>query len=278
MDFLNDLDLGDRNTQIIVAGVVLIGGYLLMRGRGSTSTVETEPTETRTFVIEDADAFGTRADVQGNEGRGVFGWVGNNPVPETPADDKEPEPEPETEPEPVEDTLRLTLRESVVDAGGRVYVGVKGGESRMNDVIDVYMNNTTTAPLRSFTISANGAASGYISFPQRTFEGGQTFTNASLVAINRRSGEQAQASVRIQKPAGRGGDTSVRMIGVPKTGVSPNPVPLVINDVEPIHAGESLRSFSRRVYGYDDGVELVRTLNPDIDTDNLNAGTRLRVK
>ena len=123
-----DIDLSDPKTQIIVAGGILIGGYLLISGRNrvpDTASIDSEP---RTFVVETGSAFGTRSDVQAEPG--AWGWVGNSDttVPVSSATEAK------------EDSFTITVGGSVVDAGSTVNVSSATG-SKMNDKIDVFLNH-----------------------------------------------------------------------------------------------------------------------------------------
>lgn len=62
-------------------------------------------------------------------------------------------------------------------------------------------------------------------------------------------------------------------------GFGANPIPIVTSTHARIRAGESLRDFSRRIYGTDSGVAVLGMLNPDlVEADDVVEGTTFRVK
>ena len=149
---MDRIDFGDRKTQIVIgAGVVVAGVLVVSSFRRPSSPAPEVPVRP---VIQAGDAFGTRADAQGQQG--VWGWVGNDSPgggsgtigTGTGSTGGKPE-------EPKTPTMGVEIVPNIVTVGKSFTVRVSG--VAMNDPIEVYRENTTGRPLATGTGGYTGS-------------------------------------------------------------------------------------------------------------------------
>lgn len=187
---LDGIDLGDRGTQIMLAAGAIGVGLLIAKLRGpSAQAAPAAPADTRQPIqVAVPGGWGTRADAPNTPG--AFGWVGTGNV--TQPDEKPAGTNPKpADPNPADTTgMTFAVAQGTIQKGGSVSVTVGG--LKMNDSVDVFLDNTTGSPLKTFVINASGGASGSVTIPA-AYAG----KSAYLVAQSRKTGATKTASVAL---------------------------------------------------------------------------------
>lgn len=249
LDFLENIDLSDRGTQVMIAGGVLVTGLVLARLRGG------DPAPEEGTAIMAASGFGSRSDADSILGNspGVIGWVGNaNPMPA--------QPSPAT-PASVLDTIfrngksiqvtRAPESSGVTCPAGYIAVQQPGEPLRCSLVDDRLKKDgqrTSFIPDRGETAYLDGS--------------GAAQTNVTAAA-------GAGTINPDTNPIG------VKLAGL--GGFSPLPAAIAGAEIARIEGGESIQKFAGRVYGDESYWPQLIRRNPALALDaKLSAGDVLR--
>lgn len=256
-DTLDNIDLSDRKTQIMLVGGVLVVGLAIARLRGGG---EEEPAGTAMVA---APGFGSRSDAEhifGGNSPGVIGWVGNSaPPPATPTPSK---------PDEVAATLDTIFR-----------------KGKSQQVTRAPESTGLVCPPGYIAVQQPGGAPRCTLVDDRLKQPGQ---RTSFVPSN---GETAfldgsgAAEIRAQAAAGHGTldpDTRPAQLGrvMGSTGgFNALPAAITGQQIERIDGGESLEHFAGRVFGHEGYWPQLVRLNPELAGDKpLRGGDALRVQ
>lgn len=253
LDFLENIDLSDRSTQVMLAGGVLVTGLVIAKLRGGD-----KPAEQGTAMVA-ADGFGSRSDAGdffGPNNPGVIGWVGNaDPKPTTPT----PAPKPGAVLDQIFRNGKAVKITRAPESTGLVcppgYIAAQQpGEAPRCTLVDDRLKKP--GQRTSFIPSKNETA----------------FLDGS-----------GKAEIRAVAAAGEGTlfpDTNPRGLGAfggTVGGFSALPAAVTGSTLEAIHGGENLRQFAGRIYGNEEYWPRVLEMNPGLAVDKkLNAGDVLR--
>lgn len=301
MGVLDNLDLKDRKTQLLVGGGVLVGVLALRGLRGGETVVEADL----------PDSYGTRSDAQG-----VIGWVGDAdptaPAPQGPATEPEPTIRPRTPAETataITDEMRGRPTSTaapavsapaapIANAGalpapggmrGAGFTGVDGGAT--------YAATPTTPAAAAVDA---GASTPDVLKPKpgrkgRYQDGGRASTPAPASSMPKPKPTAPRPAAPKQTGAVKGrGLVAAAGEGIVDDcdcinphawgalagtvgGFDPNPAAVAATVSAAAREGESLGDLSARLYGTRGHAARLLAMNPDLMTNPLQAGDALRV-